>query len=243
MALVGGGVVTEKQRKRWQKLYPERSPPPAEIEAFCLDLHELTEADLSAQGREFLSSWPDSRPPCLERGDCGDLPLERLSSAAARELCSHQGKRLPTLVEWLWAAGGGAEDRKYPWGNARPSVKRLNGCDFACARNQQSDCDEHDIKTGSCVMREMADVQGEDGFEERAPVGSFPAGAGRWGHLDLVGNMSEFVVDRDHVLDCGSNYYGEEMSLHSEACHRAPYVDSQFMGARCARAAEVTRRP
>lgn len=174
MALVEGGVVTEKQRKRWQELYPER---------------------------------------------------------------------LPTLVEWLWAAGGGAEDRKYPWGNARPTVKRLNGCDFACARNQQSDCDEHDIKTGSCVMREMVDVQGEDGFDRRAPVGSFPAGAGRWGHLDLVGNMSELVVDRDHILDCGSNYYGEEMSLHSEACHRAPYVDSRFMGARCARAADVTRRP
>jgi len=32
-----------------------------------------------------------------------------------------------------------------------------------------------------------------DGFIGTAPVGSFPAGAGRWGHVDLAGNVEEWT--------------------------------------------------
>lgn len=226
MALVEGGPVSKKQRQRWTKLYPKADPPPAEIAPFCLDLLEATEADIAACP-EVIQAQPDMLP-CLTRGDCGTKPVEGLSWREPAQYCAFRGKRMPTLFEWLWAAGGGTQDRKYPWGSTPPTVKHLNGCDEICARGAMSDCDEADKKSGFCTLRNFSNVHGgEDGYEHAAPVGSFLAGAGRWGHLDLVGNVAEHVKlragdDDDNRFVCGGSYEftlpGFNFSLHKEIC-------------------------
>lgn len=244
MALVEGGSVSRKQHQRWKKLYPEAEPPPAEMPPFCLDLLEATQADLAACA-EVIQARPNMLS-CVARGDCGTKPVENLGWREAARYCAFRGKRLPTLVEWLWAAGGGAEDRKFPWGDAAPTVKHLNGCDEICARGAMSDCDDADKKSGFCTLQKFSNVRGEDGHDLAAPVGSFPDGAGRWGHLDLAGNVYEHVLTRPDSGDfiCGGSYAhtfpGFSFSLHKAICETA---GGRPVGVRCASEPAPTGQP
>lgn len=245
MALVDGGAITAKQRARWQKHYFSHSDrweakDLAEVPAFCLDVLEATEADAArcGDGCQALTSKPLK---CRDRGDCGALPLGDVTASGAAAFCAAQGKRLPTLVEWFWAAGGGAEDRKYPWGNGAPTAKLLNGCDFACARVRMSDCDESD----RCTERSLSRVKGDDGHAGAAPVGSFPAGAGRWGHLDLAGNVMELTFGPvgDDVWWCGIDFGGtRSASLHEYQCVFSAPTDG-VAGLRCAKDARAADAP
>jgi formylglycine-generating enzyme required for sulfatase activity len=46
-----------------------------------------------------------------------DLPINCVVLRSAREICEALGKRLPTEVEWEWAAGNLEAETTYPWGN------------------------------------------------------------------------------------------------------------------------------
>lgn len=173
--------------------------PSVELGDFCLDATEVTVADYGA---------------CVDRGDCApaattvhgpdippaDLALWSRSCNAgrvgherhpincvewdqARAYCAAAGKRLPTAAEWEWAAAGGDEVRRYPWGSRRPRADLLNACDPLCLDRLRRHGRPHQVLH-----------YGEDGFADTAPVGSFPAGAGRWGHLDLAGNVWELTA-------------------------------------------------
>ncbi|HYQ02602.1 MAG TPA: formylglycine-generating enzyme family protein [Polyangiaceae bacterium] len=50
-----------------------------------------------------------------------DYPLTCASYYVAFAFCASNGGRLPTEAEWEHAASGGAEQRRYPWGNEEPS--------------------------------------------------------------------------------------------------------------------------
>ena len=86
-----------------------------------------------------------------------------------------------------------------------------------------------------------------------APVGSAPLGAGRWGHLDLVGNMFQRLLDGDGTyvnpcIDCsriegttygavrGAGFDNAARDLFSPArSYLVPNYRSHRVGLRCAR--------
>jgi sulfatase modifying factor 1 len=101
--------------------------------------------------------------------------------AQAFAFCIWDGGRLPTESEREYAAAGGAENRLYPWGSAEPTCRYANFFPGAPCR---------------------PDAPG--GFGEVAPVGSFPAGNGKWGHADLAGNVEEWALDVYGTYQAGS---------------------------------------
>jgi formylglycine-generating enzyme required for sulfatase activity len=149
--------------------------------------------------------------------------------------CIWDGGFLPSEAEWQYAAAGGSEGRKYPWGATDPGAN-ANLAVYGCYFNG----------TGSC-----SDVT------NIAPVGSVAAGNGKWGHSDLAGNVWEWTLDwyaNTYPLSSSTNYANVTAAtdwvirgggfsniastlLASGRSGNDPSDRSGSLGARCARGA------
>jgi serine/threonine-protein kinase len=98
-----------------------------------------------------------------------DRPIASVSWRGASEYCKARGKRLPTEIEWEYAARGVAR-REQPWGDKKP----------ACA----------EVAFGRLPPGECA-----HGVRETAPVGSSSLDRTPEGIADLAGNVSEWTAD------------------------------------------------
>ena len=101
-------------------------------------------------------------------------PMNCISWYDAMAFCAWDGGFLPTEAEWNYAAAGGSEQRAYPWSSPPTSV----GFDdtrasYHCFGDGVTACAVTDLVT----------------------VGSKPAGDGRWGQSDLIGNVREWILD------------------------------------------------
>lgn len=94
-----------------------------------------------------------------------EQPVVGVSFIDASNYCAFRGKRLPREAEWERAARGD-DERSFAWGNERPTPQ------LAC----------YGRKPGAKGAT-------------TSPVGSYPAGAGPYGHLDLTGNVWEWTAD------------------------------------------------
>lgn len=109
--------------------YPDYSFGEVEFsKAFRMDKYPVTNAAFrtfikstgyrSADTANFLKHWTG-----LSFSDTlANHPVTHVSLEDASAYCSWQGKRLPTEVEWQYAAQG-TDKRLYPWGNEYDSTK------------------------------------------------------------------------------------------------------------------------
>jgi formylglycine-generating enzyme required for sulfatase activity len=126
------------------------------------------------QGRDELESEKDREKAWREhsqyfltndrRVDDDSFPAT-LDEDLVKRICQAIGGRLPFTHEWMWAASGGDESGKYPWGDEHP-VNRKNAFNGAMTRN---------------------------GHHERVRVGSYPPNG--FGLYDVIGNVGEFTVE------------------------------------------------
>lgn len=102
------------------------------------------------------------------------LPQNCMSWYDLHAFCIWDGGFLPSVAEWEYAAAGGAQERRFPWGDTTPATDRVSyGCLFGGGTGG-----------ANCV-----------GNASLATVGSLPLGRARWGHLELAGNAIEWTFD------------------------------------------------
>jgi formylglycine-generating enzyme required for sulfatase activity len=153
-----------------------------------------------------------------------DHPMVKVSLFDSMAFCAFARGRLPTEVEWEYAARGGSADTIYPWGDTY-SPDRANG----------------------------QGVRGRDTWKNSAPVGSFPPnGYGLFDMIGNVWEWTT-TVDRDYpyrrddgredpaspqarVVRGGSWDYGPLHLRLSFRDYDAPTDRYEFLGFRCVRA-------
>ncbi|MCL2450647.1 MAG: formylglycine-generating enzyme family protein [Polyangiaceae bacterium] len=117
------------------------------------------------------------------------LPVDCVTWYEAYAFCIWDGGFLPSEAEAEYAGAGGDEQRQYPWGSTDPGTANqyaIYGCYYP-----------NNTEEGLCA-----------GSSNLAPVGTAKAGVGRWGQLDLAGEVAYWNLDvlaakyLDPCVDC-----------------------------------------
>ncbi|MBS2019102.1 MAG: SUMF1/EgtB/PvdO family nonheme iron enzyme [Deltaproteobacteria bacterium] len=202
MVLVSGGEFFMGSDEKDAQDF-ERPPHKVKLSPYCIDVTETTVAQYKQcsdkggcrrAGKEnvwngITAAQKKSYDALCNANDLegrAQHPINCVDWDQAREACEFRGARLPTEAEWEYAARG-SDGRIYPWGDEAPGATLLNACGSECVAWMK----KHP-EPGVVPAFMYPD---DDGHVHTAPVGSFPKGKSRWGLMDVVGNVWEWVSD------------------------------------------------
>lgn len=174
-------------------------------------------------------TWTDAPGANEER------PINCITFFEAAAFCAWDGGFLPTEAQSMFVAGGGSEQRAFPWSNPAADVT----IDCSIANYGQAS-----FPTTAC------EANGPAAVGSRSPQGD-----SRWGHADLGGNLAEWLLDWRvsplpmPCMDCVNLTQGEMVRsvrdgsfIDTEVDIRAHYRDvlapadrHPMFGVRCAR--------
>ncbi|MQA09345.1 MAG: SUMF1/EgtB/PvdO family nonheme iron enzyme [Pseudonocardiaceae bacterium] len=165
--------------------------------------------------------WRHPEGPASDLDGRLDHPVVHISWHDATAFCEWAGLRLPTEVEWEYAARGGLDQARYPWGD-----ELTPGGQHRC-----------NIWQGRFPVRDTA----EDGYSGTAPVDAFQPNG--YGLYNTSGNVWEWCADWFHTGEQARSMRGGSYLCHASYCNRyrvaartgnTPDSSSGNLGFRCA---------
>lgn len=174
------------------------------IPSFYMDRHPVTnkefETFLKKSGykpknkNNFLKHWENNKIP----SGMDHYPVVYVSIEDVAAYCKWAGKRLPTELEWQYAAQT-SKRWTWPWGNEAGIVETQS---------------EKITETLTHTRFSSFDsTRANPGNGRADPVGSFPRGINSYGLSDLVGSVWQMTSDRyqtgsyEYLLLKGGSYY------------------------------------
>jgi len=121
-------------------------------------------------------TWTDAPVSATDE----NRPINCITWYEAMAFCIWDGGYLPTEAEWNYAALGGDDQRAYPW-SSPPGALTIDTSYASYSPDGGTTCPEDGMP-----MCDVGDI---------VPVGTLANGEGRWHHADLVGNLSQWVLD------------------------------------------------
>jgi formylglycine-generating enzyme required for sulfatase activity len=209
----------------------------AQFAAFVAATGYVTDAERDGVGHVWMGRWSlvrraDWRHPHGPRSsvdDRGDHPVVMVSQRDGAAFCAHHGLRLPSDAEWTVAVRG-SDSHRYLWGNRPPRAPWIH-------------------RLGNLGrLRPCCAADDRDGHLLTAPVGSYPAGAGPFGHLDLLGNVWEWTTTPARnpdgkVIIRGAGWGNSDTAVAATLRHANPPRRAlNMVGVRCASGAPTRAR-
>jgi formylglycine-generating enzyme required for sulfatase activity len=167
---------------------------PVQMDPFYMDKFPVTNREYfefvqvthysPADTANFLKHWVGGKPVKAEL----NYPVVYISLEDARAYAQWAGKRLPTELEWQYAAQT-PDLRPWPWGSDE-GVTRVN-----------------EWVTNTLTVSRIKGIDSKlcnTGTGKLEPVGKHPKGANPYGLQDLVGSVWQLTNDE---YDNGTNYY------------------------------------